>query len=246
MNEVARELSGEQPSQTPVVSQQTASSPPSYTKKQFSIMEAIQLGWNTFKTRPWFFIGISVVPFIISTVVPFAVQLLFTYVFRFDEETVNMLVGVVRFVVSILSFVIGIGVLRIFIESTEGKRPKFNEIFEPKGVFIQYVLLSIVVGALTFVGYLAFIIPGIIISLMLAFASYVLVSEKTGFVEAIQKSRQLTKTVRWKLLGLFIVVGILQFIGLLMLGVGIFVTGPVGSLAVAHVYHKLKDQTIYE
>lgn len=246
MNVVTQDLSEEQPSQVPSVSQQTVSSLPSYTTKQFSIMEAIQLGWNTFKTRPWFFISITVVQLIISTVVPFLTQLLFTYVFRFDEETVNMLVGITRFVVSILSFVIGIGVLRVFIESAKGKKSEFNEIFEPKGVFIQYVLLSIVVGALTFIGYLAFIIPGIIISLMLAFASYILISEKIGFVEAIQKSRQLTKTVRWKLLGLFIVVGILQFIGLLMFGIGIFVTGPVGSLAIAHVYHKLKDQTIYE
>lgn len=246
MNAAPQESAVEQPSEISPVLEQKSTPQAAYTKKQFSIMEAIKAGWNIFTTRPWFFIAIAVIQIVISAVIPFVAQALFTYVLRFDEETVGMLVGITRFVVSILSFVIGIGILRIFIESAEGKKPDFNEIFETKGVIIQYILLSIVVGAISFIGYMAFIIPGIIVGLLFAFSSYILVSEQTGFVEAMQKSRQLTKSVRWKLLGLFFVIGILQLIGFLMLGVGIFVTGPVGSLAAAYVYLKLKEQTIYE
>ena len=63
----------------------------------------------------------------------------------------------------------------------------------------KYILLSIPMGLLIGLGYLLFIIPGVILTLMLMFAPYILLTEDVGVIEALKRSKELTKGYRWNL-----------------------------------------------
>lgn len=77
---------------------------------------------------------------------------------------------------------------------------------------LPVIAVSIMVAVLTVLGYIVLIIPGIIISMMLAVAVPAVVAEKRGIVEALSRSADLTKGYRWGVLGTFIVVGIITAI----------------------------------
>jgi len=63
----------------------------------------------------------------------------------------------------------------------------------------KFVLLSLPMGFLIGLGYLLFIVPGVILTLMFLFAPYILLTEDVGVVEALKRSKELTKGYRWNL-----------------------------------------------
>jgi hypothetical protein len=72
--------------------------------------------------------------------------------------------------------------------------------------------LSIVVGILVFIGLLIFIIPGIILALIWFVAVPVMIIENKGVFDSMSRSGELTKSNRWRLLGLMLVVYIGIFV----------------------------------
>ena len=70
--------------------------------------------------------------------------------------------------------------------------------------------LSIVVGVLVFIGLIFFIIPGIILALIWFVAVPVMIIEDKGVFDSMSRSGELTKSNRWRLFGL----GVLIYIGI--------------------------------
>ena len=66
--------------------------------------------------------------------------------------------------------------------------------------------LSIVVGVLVFIGLIFFIIPGVILALVWFVAVPVMIIENKGVFESMSRSGELTKSNRWRLFGLMVVV----------------------------------------
>jgi hypothetical protein len=66
--------------------------------------------------------------------------------------------------------------------------------------------LSIVVGVLVFIGLIFFIIPGVILALIWFVAVPVMIIEDKGVFESMSRSGELTKSNRWRLFGLMVVV----------------------------------------
>ena len=69
---------------------------------------------------------------------------------------------------------------------------------------LRFLALNLVVGLITGLGFILFIIPGIIFAIWFLFAPYILLTEDTGIFEAMKGSKALTKNYRWNLLGRFI------------------------------------------
>jgi uncharacterized membrane protein len=88
---------------------------------------------------------------------------------------------------------------------------------------------------------LALIIPGIILSMGLAFVPYLVVDRGLGPIEAIKESWRITKGHKWQLLLLFLALLGLNLLGLVALLIGIFVTVPITMLAFAHAYRTLNS-----
>ena len=87
--------------------------------------------------------------------------------------------------------------------------------------------LSIIVGIIVFLGFIALIVPGIILAIMYSLALPVLLIENKGVTESMGRSRQLVSH-RWgKTLGTFLVLAIIVIIASLIVSA---ITSPLGSI----------------
>lgn len=75
-------------------------------------------------------------------------------------------------------------------------------------LFWKYIGLIIVFGLITLIGYLLFIVPGIILTVMLSFSLYALILEDLGPIQALKRSKELVKGFWWTVLARFMVVGV--------------------------------------
>ncbi|MFM8820422.1 MAG: YciC family protein [Phenylobacterium sp.] len=96
--------------------------------------------------------------------------------------------------------------------AAEGRNLKFMDILrDPKPSLVSYFLLTLVVGIFTLLGMILFIVPGIMIALALCMAPMAMIFEGKDVGGALQRSRDLTRDNRWRLLGLFILSGLVFF-----------------------------------
>lgn len=80
----------------------------------------------------------------------------------------------------------------------------FNE--ARKNYFWRFLGLSVLSGLIFIVGFLLFVIPGVILLIYLAFTAWVLIFEEKGVVESIKGSAGLVKGYWWAVLGRFLAV----------------------------------------
>ena len=129
--------------------------------------------WQIYKERIWVFLGIMILPLIF---------LFFGVLFVLQIKAFQLeLIWMVAFSVLVLiSFIIIFWsrVALLFAIKERGEKIGIRESFSrgwPK--ILSYFWISILVGFVTIIGFLLFIIPGIIFSVWLSFATYVLIAE---------------------------------------------------------------------
>ena len=79
------------------------------------------------------------------------------------------------------------------------------------GALLPLIVLGMVTGIGTMVGYLFLIVPGIILMLAWSVAAPALVAEKCGIMAALGRSRELTSGARVRIFALLIVVGVVFY-----------------------------------
>ena len=107
-----------------------------------------------------------------------------------------------------------------------------------------WVGASIIAGVAIVMGLVLLIVPGIIMMLRLWFVGYVLVDERTGPIDAIQRSWDITRGHTMDLLVFFLVLVGLNLLGAVCLGIGLLVTIPMSGLAMAFIYRDLKPKSV--
>ncbi|AWM78089.1 YciC family protein [Phenylobacterium parvum] len=96
--------------------------------------------------------------------------------------------------------------------SAEGRNPRLMDVLrDPKPSLVSFFLLTLVVGIFTLLGMILFIVPGIMIALAFCMAPMAMIFEGKDLGDALRRSRDLTRGNRWRLLGLFILSGLLFF-----------------------------------
>jgi len=151
--------------------------------------------------------------------------------------------GVVGNILSIILGVIGVITLiaLVFIPMVVGYYSVIFVLRDPeikawdafkKGLrlFWRYLWIIILMTVITTVGYLLFIIPGIIFSIWFTFAMYVLLVENTGGTKALGRSRQLVKGFWWTVFARLLVVAIFSLIISFILNLLNSLGGTLGSL----------------
>ena len=88
--------------------------------------------------------------------------------------------------------------------------------------YLNIVLANLLVFALVILGFIALIIPGIIIGCRLMFVSYLVMDKKLDPIEAVEMSWRLTRGHAWKIFFMGFVSIFIFIFGLCMLIVGIF------------------------
>jgi hypothetical protein len=196
----------------------------------FSKKEAFRVGWQRFKERPFFVIGL----FLITTAVSFVSGYVADYMDV--NPSVTAIFGVIDFT---LQTIIGMGLTLVLLRVHDRVETDYADLFEPLYLFWKYVVMTILVLVITVAGLVLFIIPGLIAAIALSFASYLVIDKGLGPVDAIKRSLDITHGHRWNLFTFGLLVAGFNIIGFLAFGVGLLVTIPVSALAFVYVYRWL-------
>jgi len=205
---------------------------------KFVISEALQFGWDTTKSNIGFFIGLLIVAGLIQYIPDIVAEII-----EADAPDMSLIIRIASFV---LSMIIVMGVIKICLRFCDGAKGEFSDLFSCYPLFFKYLVGSILYGLIVVVGLILLIIPGIVWAIKFYFFDYLIVDKGLGPVDALEKSSEITRGVKWDLFAFGILLVIINMLGFLCLVVGLFVTIPVTMVAIAFAYRKLLPETSQE
>jgi len=208
--------------------------------RTLSVGDCIRFAWETFKRRPWILIGAFLLAMIISNIPGmFGTEPEFTP----EGEIILQMPSTLDLVALIFSVVVAVlvwtGLITFFLRAHDNvEGVQLADLWNP-APFWRFLGAHILTGIVVALGFLAFVVPGIILALGLAFVPYLVVERGLGPVDAMKESWRVTKGHKGQV-GLLILalVGIV-ILGLLALGIGVFVAAPIAMLAMTHAYRVL-------
>lgn len=211
----------------------------------FSIRAVIREGWQLFKARWKFYLALTTVPYIVTWLAGFFFQIIVNPVIGLSQNApdnaglsaaVGLLSAAQGIFLWVLSMVFAVGVIGIYLDSVDGKNPKFADIFSRKHLFIRYAIGNILYGLIIGFGIILFIVPGIYFAMKYFFWSTAFVDTGTGVFASFRKSAELTRGIKMKLVLFSLVTAGLGILGMMALFVGILVVTPVVTLAATRIY----------
>ena len=109
--------------------------------------------------------------------------------------------------------------------------------FSPR--FLHLFLGSFVTWALTWLGFLCLILPGIYLFVVWLFTMPLIIDKRLEFWPAMQLGRKMVSKHFWQVFAFSLVLGLLCFAGCLALIVGIFFVTPVAIAALMYAYEDI-------
>lgn len=200
----------------------------------FRIGEAVKLGWARFQAHVlfvWLVIGASVGLSILSSLLK-----------RWSAG-----LPLPTFAIALVSVAVGIilklGSLRIFLDLIDrDEEDKLETLASQSQKALRYLGASILYGVVVMFGLIFFIVPGLYFILKYQFYGYLIVDRNLGAVEALKRSGEMTRGVKWKLAGFLLTLIGLGLLGALAFGVGLLVAIPIIVLADVAVYRALSKR----
>ena len=190
------------------------------TTSSLPLGEYLKTGWELFKRYPGGFIGFSLVYFLIQialAIIPF--------------------LGWVAS--AALSPVLLIGCFIVSAKMLQGHSPQFGDFFLGFRFFLPLLLTALVGGLLTGGGWLLLIIPGIYLMVGYLFAASLVVDRRLDFWPALESSRTAVNPIWFGMFGFFLLLVLVNLLGVIALGVGLLISLPVSSCALTAAYADL-------
>jgi len=126
----------------------------------------------------------------------------------------------------------------LYLRGMRNEKVEISELFDGfKNNYLNIILANLLTFALIGIGFVFFIIPGIILACRLAFVSYLVMDKNMEPVAAVEKSWQMTRGYGWKIFGMALLVVPIFIAGLLCLIVGVFFAIIWVHAAFASMYH---------
>ena len=143
--------------------------------------------------------------------------------------------------------IINYGEKYIFLKAMRDEETDLRFLFEGfKSKYLKIVLANLIVFALTIIGFVLFIIPGIIILCRLAFVPYLVMDKELEPMQAVEKSWQMTRGHGWKIFAMAIISVFIFIAGLIVLFVGAIISFMWIHAAFATLYLSVLNQNADE
>jgi len=197
--------------------------------RSFSKKEALLFGWQRFKERPLFLIGLFILTTVISGITGFVAD-------EVGTGGVGLVLNVLDFSIQII---LGMGMTLILLRVYDRVETDYTDLLEPLHLFWKYLVMTILVLVVVLIGFVFFVIPGVIAGIALAFASYLIIDRNLGPVDAMKESLTITHGHRWNLFIFGLIIFLINILGMMLFGLGLLVTIPISALATVHVYRWL-------
>ena len=190
---------------------------------EFSIGEAIKFGWSTATGN----LGLYLVAMVIWIMIEMMPAIL----------TKSIVVTTVGWV---LGLVVTMGIMKMSLRFVDGDHGELADLFATFPSLISYILASFLVGIIVTIGMLLLIVPGIILGIRLQMYVWAIVDNHAGPIEALQQSWTMTRGFAWNLFLLNLLLGLINMLGMLAIGIGLVVTVPLSMVAWGHAYRRLE------
>jgi uncharacterized membrane protein len=187
---------------------------------RFSIGDAISEGFDIFKAKPGEFIAFTIVMFAISVVASF-----------------------IPFASLVISGPLTAGFFIMAHHIRTGGDTSFGTFFNGFNYLGQLILLALISGILTVIGFVFLILPGIYLAVGYSLATLFVVLYRFEFWDSMEWSRKIVSKQWFQFFGFFIVIGFLNIAGLIALGVGILVTLPVSYCAIYAAFDQITNSS---
>lgn len=200
----------------------------------FSAQAMIGYGWDAFKKRKQFFVGVAALWFLIQ----FAVSMVADQFPQAPEDGAALwLLGML--ISGAISAVVNMGLIAFSLKAHDAPEDAMAALLWHPHPFWKYVGASIMQSIIVLVGLVLLIVPGVIAALALSFTTFLVIDRELAPLDALRESARITKGHRLELLFLFIGLLLINVLGVLALLVGLLVSVPVSYLAAAHAYRTL-------
>jgi uncharacterized membrane protein len=205
--------------------------------ESFSISAAIDKGFSLVKSDFWLFVGVFVTVHLLPHLPIAAAKII-----SGDDNGLALLVGtLLQFV---LQFGLLLGAIKFCLKKYDNQPTGFNELFSSfaPGLMLNYMVATLLYGLMASLGFVFFVIPGIILSLTFQFYSYAMVENDLGPLQSLKRSSEITQGVKWKLFLLGLALFGINLLGILCLGIGLLFTIPATYMALITVYKQLSTR----
>jgi hypothetical protein len=205
-------------------------------------LSVIGQAWTLMQARLGENIGLALITFGVSlamTLVSVAVQEVGTRG-GMDPQVAAVVGQVVSLSGNLLQGYLGIGALRFYLGQVRGQDVSLLEVFRGWPWLLPIFLGNLLVGLAAVASILLLFIPMVVLGLGWMFWQAFVVDEDMGAVDALTASWRLTKGSKVDLFVFGLVVGMLNFAGVLLCGLGLLVTIPLSGLASMMVYDNLR------
>ena len=202
----------------------------STSHRDFEIGVALGFAWDRFTGN----LGLLA----LAALVVFLVNMLLSALGRDGSSLGGFVFSVISFFVSQL---IAMGWVRISLNVVDGKPASVGDLWARLDLLLPYAIASFLFSIMVGVGLVLLVIPGIYLALTFSFYGPVIVDREMGAIDGLRRSAEITRGHKWKLLGFWVTLLLLNLLGLILLVVGVLVTAAVSLLAIAYVYRTLSD-----
>lgn len=168
------------------------------------------------------FIGILLLPILVSLIVSLFAPSEATGVIDTTEWVLYTVLMLISGVVNILMSV-------ALILAIDNRSLTVKEAYKGAASFFwRYLGLTIVMMVILFIGFILFIIPGIILSIWFAFSTFILILERSAIKEALSRSREYVRGRWWGVFGRVVVMTlILVVLTIVVSGISAFIPSDV-------------------
>ena len=196
----------------------------------FSIQESFKRAWELFKQNKKLLILSTIILMLASSVSKSKGY----YGYR---EVLMIIISIIFMIVTV---VLQIGWYKMLLKLEDGLKTKLHEMVEHENLFFKFIFTHILLGIITFIGFVLLIIPGIYFLLTYLFAPIIAIDSGLTIYESFTESARITKGNKMKLILLLLTLGLSNILGAMALIVGLLVSIPVSMLAYVHVYRTLR------
>ncbi len=195
---------------------------------------SIRAGWEIFKANAFYLVAVFVIVSVAYAVIERAEVL--------GDKLPFPIEVMIRFGYSIAVALVEIGILTVALKLVRGGEAKFEHLISGMSVLIKFLIASFLYYMIIFAGLLALVLPGIYLAIKYGFYGYLIVEEDLDPIEAFKISARMTDGLKLELFFFYCLLVMINILGLLCLGVGVYVSWPVTRLALANVYLDLREQ----
>ena len=156
-----------------------------------------------------------------------------------DPSVFNVINLVVQIVITAVMLPMGIAVLIMGMRHANGGTVSAGEIFRHFGSIGKLLLCYILQTLMILIGLVLLVLPGIYLMFAYMYAMPLIVEKNLGVWRAMETSRKALTRVWFRFFGLMFVIGLINIVAAIPLGLGWIWTIPWAVLTMALVYQKI-------